>query len=95
METFTRKKPTEEFFVGEISMKHWVKNSLSTEIIGVADSNLVHKEDEYFVVKANCISSIMELALNCSADLPEDRINMKDVVAMLKNIKRKFLNNIE
>jgi len=95
MEVFTRRKPTDENFAGEMSMKQWVKSSLSNGISGVADSNLVHTEDEYFVVKANCISSIMQLALNCSAELPEDRLDMKDVVSMLKNIKRKFLDNTE
>ncbi|XVE68706.1 hypothetical protein DITRI_Ditri09bG0090600 [Diplodiscus trichospermus] len=95
MEVFTRKKPTYETFAGQMSMRHWVKMSLSNEIIGVADCSLVHKEDEYFVVKANCISSIMLLGLDCSSELPEDRPDMKDVVSKLKNIKRKFLNNIE
>ncbi|XP_022748484.1 LRR receptor-like serine/threonine-protein kinase EFR [Durio zibethinus] len=95
MEIFTRKRPTDESFAGEMSMRHWVKMSLSNGIIDVADSSLVHKEDEYFVVKVNCISSIMALALDCSSDLPENRINMKDVVSMLKNIKREFLKNME
>ena len=95
MEIFTRKRPTDEIFAGEMSMRHWVKMSVSNGIIGVADSNLMHKEDEYFVVKANCISSIMALALDCSSELPEDRKDMKNVVSILKSIKRKFLNNIE
>ncbi|XWS20750.1 hypothetical protein CRYUN_Cryun31cG0129300 [Craigia yunnanensis] len=95
MEIFTRKRPTDEIFSGEMSMRHWVKMSVYNGIIGVADSTLMQKEDEYFVVKANCISSIMVLALDCSSELPEDRIDMKDVVSTLKNIRRKFLNNIE
>ncbi|XVE68698.1 hypothetical protein DITRI_Ditri09bG0089700 [Diplodiscus trichospermus] len=95
MEVFTRKKPTDETFAGEMSMRHWVKMSLSNGIIGVADCSLVHKEDEFFVVKANCISSIITLGLECSSEFPEDRPNMKDVVSKLKNIKREFLNNIE
>ncbi|MBA0799739.1 hypothetical protein Gohar_010234, partial [Gossypium harknessii] len=95
METFTRKKPTNEFFVGEMSLKHWVKMLLSNGINGVGDSSIVQEEDEYFDVKANCISSIMELALNCSAELPENRMDMKNVVSKLKNIKRNFLSNID
>ncbi|GMI90201.1 hypothetical protein like AT3G47570 [Hibiscus trionum] len=94
METFTGKKPTDERFAGEMSMKHWVKMSVSDGINGVGDSSIVQEEDQYFVVKANCISSIMELALNCSAELPEDRMDMKNVASKLKNIKRNLLNNI-
>ncbi|XVF82909.1 hypothetical protein PTKIN_Ptkin16aG0088900 [Pterospermum kingtungense] len=77
-----------------MSMRHWVQTSLFDRIIGVADPTLVHSEDEYFVVKANCVSSITQLALNCSSHLPEDRIDMKDVVSSLKNIKRMFVDNI-
>lgn len=94
METFTRKKPTDKFFAGEMSMKHWVKTSLGNGIIGAGDSGLVQEDDKYFVVKANCISSIMKLALDCSAELPEDRTDMENVLSMLKNIKRKFLNDL-
>ncbi|XVF82882.1 hypothetical protein PTKIN_Ptkin16aG0086400 [Pterospermum kingtungense] len=63
METFTRKKPTDEIFSGDMSLKHWVERSFSNEIIGVADSSLVQKDDQYFVINANCISSIMGLGL--------------------------------
>ncbi|EOY17015.1 Leucine-rich repeat protein kinase family protein [Theobroma cacao] len=94
METFTRRKPTNEIFVGEMSMKHWVKESLSNGIIGVTDSSLLRNEENHFMVKANCIASIMGLALDCSAELPEERKDMKDVVCILKKIKIMYLNNI-
>ncbi|XP_039042006.1 receptor kinase-like protein Xa21 isoform X1 [Hibiscus syriacus] len=93
METFTRRKPTDEIFSGEMSIKHWVKMSLSSGI-NVGDSCMMQEEDEYFGVKSICISSIMELALDCSTDLPEDRMDMKNVVSKLNNIKRYLLNNI-
>ncbi|XVE68700.1 hypothetical protein DITRI_Ditri09bG0090000 [Diplodiscus trichospermus] len=95
MEIFTRKRSTDETFTGEMSIRHWVKMSQSNGIIGVADSNLVHEDDECLVVKADCISSIMALALKCSSELAEDRLDMKDFVYLLNNIKRKFSNNIK
>ncbi|XP_052883490.1 receptor kinase-like protein Xa21 [Gossypium arboreum] len=54
----------------------------------------VQEDDKYFVVKANCISSIMKLALDCSAEFPEDRTDMENVLSMLKNIRRKYLNDL-
>ncbi|XVE81035.1 hypothetical protein DITRI_Ditri15bG0030600 [Diplodiscus trichospermus] len=93
MEVFTRKKPTDEIFFEEMSIKQWVQKSLSNGIIGVVDSSLMHEDDKHCVTKANCLSSIMELALDCSAESPDDRIDMKLVVSMLKNIKRKLLNH--
>ncbi|XVF18711.1 hypothetical protein REPUB_Repub11eG0046300 [Reevesia pubescens] len=92
IETFTKKKPTDEIFTDAMSLRDWVQMSLSRGMMDIADANLLTREDEYFIVKANCISSIMDIALNCSAELPEERKDMKDVAATLKKIKRKFLN---
>ncbi|KAH1063607.1 hypothetical protein J1N35_028594 [Gossypium stocksii] len=95
IETFTKKKPTDNLFAEEVTIRHWMECSLPKGAIEIADADLLRKEDEYFVVKANCISAIMELALNCSVELPEDRKDMKDVVVELKKIKRRLLNNIK
>ncbi|XVF78746.1 hypothetical protein PTKIN_Ptkin14bG0160500 [Pterospermum kingtungense] len=95
IETFTRKKPTNGLFKEAMTMKHWVRSSVSKGMIDIADGELLRTEDEYFIVKANCISSILALALECSSELPEERKDMKDVVATLKKIKQNFLNKIE
>lgn len=95
METFTRKKPTDEMFVGEMSLKQWVKQSLPDSVTQVVDANLLRGEEEQFAAKKDCIISIMKLALECSADLPEERISMKDVLAALKKIKFKFKKDAE
>ncbi|PPD80010.1 hypothetical protein GOBAR_DD23068 [Gossypium barbadense] len=95
IETFTKKKPTDNLFAEEVTIRHWMECSLPKGAIEIADADLLRKEDEYFVVKANCISAIMELALNCSAELPEERKYMKDVVVELKKIKQRLLNNIQ
>ncbi|XP_017978407.1 PREDICTED: probable LRR receptor-like serine/threonine-protein kinase At3g47570 isoform X4 [Theobroma cacao] len=95
METFTRKKPTDEIFSGEMSLMDWVKRSLSNGTIDdVLDANLL-REEEHFIDKVNVLSSIMGLALECTAELPKERKNMKDVVAILKKIKSKFLKDVE
>ncbi|KAE8704683.1 CCHC-type integrase [Hibiscus syriacus] len=92
IETFTKKKPTDEMFAEEMTIRHWTKRSLSRGTIDIADVNLLRKYDKCFVVS---ISSILELALDCSAELPEERRDMKDVVTELKKIKQRFLNGIE
>ncbi|KAL4334637.1 hypothetical protein GQ457_07G015090 [Hibiscus cannabinus] len=95
METFTKKKPTDEMFTDEMTMRDWVERSLHEGIIEIADVDLLRRDDDYFVVKANCISFIMELALSCSTELSEERKDMKDVVVELKKIKQRFLNSIQ
>ncbi|XP_021830523.1 putative receptor-like protein kinase At3g47110 [Prunus avium] len=98
METFTRRKPTDEMFVGEMNIKQWITKSLLPDAIkdGVVDGNLLgtEQEDDDFVSKRDCLSSIMRLALACCAESPEERINMKEAVATLKKIRTKFLKDI-
>lgn len=93
LETFTRRKPVDDMFGGEVSMKSWVRDLLPEALDEVVDANLQSEEEEITTAKMNCISSIFELALNCSADLPEVRGNMKDILAMLQTIRNKFLKN--
>ncbi|KAL0399731.1 UNVERIFIED_CONTAM: putative LRR receptor-like serine/threonine-protein kinase [Sesamum radiatum] len=89
IETFTRKKPTNEMFSAELTMKSWVCESYPDSIMQIVDANLLDaniRED----VRANfqrCFTLIMGLALECTTDLPEERPNMKDVAVRLKKIK--------
>ena len=93
METFTRKNPTDEMFAGEMSLKGWVRRSLPYSVIEVIDSNLLKRGEENFDAKLDCMLSIMKLSMACSAEAPEERSNMRDVVTTLKNIKLKFLKD--
>ncbi|KAJ0104779.1 hypothetical protein Patl1_19211 [Pistacia atlantica] len=78
METFTRKKPTDEMFGGETSLKNWVEISLPHAVTEVVDVNLL-QEEQGFGAKKNVCQAIMELATDCSKESPEQRITMKDV----------------
>ncbi|XP_044476886.1 putative receptor-like protein kinase At3g47110 [Mangifera indica] len=93
METFTRKKPTDEMFVEEMSLKNLVETSLPNAVIEVMDGNLLREEDG-FAAKVNCMLSIMNLALNCTIESSEQRINMKEALAKLKKIKLQFQQDV-
>ncbi|XP_059666249.1 probable LRR receptor-like serine/threonine-protein kinase At3g47570 isoform X1 [Cornus florida] len=91
METFTRIKPTDDMFVRDLSLKLWVSESLPNAIIQVIDPNLLIPEEGQINAKVLCVSSIMEVALNCCAEQPQERINMEEALVTLKRIKHKFL----
>ncbi|XP_050140645.1 putative receptor-like protein kinase At3g47110 [Malus sylvestris] len=96
METFTKRKPTYEMFVGEMDLKHWIADSLFPDVaIGeVVDADILGaEEDGDFVSRRDCLSSVMRLALACSAALPGQRINMKDAAITLTKIKTKYLKD--
>ncbi|KAL7243526.1 hypothetical protein ACSBR1_015844 [Camellia fascicularis] len=95
METFTMKKPTDEMFAGELSLKNWVNESLTCAVSKVIQVDILGKDDEHYNVKEHCIKSIMQLAISWCADSPGERLDIKDVLSTLEKIKVEFLTNTQ
>ncbi|KAL8510831.1 hypothetical protein ACS0TY_017589 [Phlomoides rotata] len=87
MELSLRRKPTDEMFSGELTMKRWVLESFPDKVMEIVDADLVNMDDESRDTHGNCLVSIVGLALECTADLPQDRPNMTDVLARISKIK--------
>ncbi|KAL3820090.1 hypothetical protein ACJIZ3_005995 [Penstemon smallii] len=88
METFTRKKPTDEMFQGQLTLRSWVFGSLPNGIAKIVDVDLLNVDTENTRGKHEMLlTQIIELALECTTDSLEERLNMKDVLVRLKNIK--------
>ncbi|XP_027063249.2 uncharacterized protein [Coffea arabica] len=90
IETFSRMKPSDEMFSGDLSLRSWVEDCLP-DALQVVDANLIRPEDEHFTHKLKCVLLIMNLALNCCRESLGERMNMKDVLANLKKIKQQLL----
>ncbi|KAK2989030.1 hypothetical protein RJ640_027941 [Escallonia rubra] len=91
MEMFTRKKPTDEMFTRQMTLKCWVKESLPSAVIQVLDKSLLRQGSENSLAEVDCVSSVLKLALDCAAESPKQRITMKDVLATLKKIRGLYL----
>ncbi|XP_070031377.1 probable LRR receptor-like serine/threonine-protein kinase At3g47570 [Nicotiana tomentosiformis] len=89
LETFTKKKPNDEMF-GDLNLRSFVHNSLPDELNKIIDANLLTLDEENLSQKLQCVSAIMELAMNCTANIAAERMNMTNVVAALKKIKQKL-----
>ncbi|WMV32107.1 hypothetical protein MTR67_025492 [Solanum verrucosum] len=94
METFTRMRPTDEIFTGDLSIQLWVSNSFPSGIHKVVDSNLIESGDKQIDAKMQCLSSIMELALSCTLVTPDARISMEDALLTLKKIRLRFVGSL-
>ncbi|KAK2984095.1 hypothetical protein RJ640_017714 [Escallonia rubra] len=93
LETFTRKKPTDEMFTEQLSLRQWVKASLP-EVMAVVDIGLITSEDGGDITATDDnLLAIMELGLECSQDLPKERMNIKEVVLKLNKIKLQWVNS--
>ena len=92
LEMLTRKKPTDDMFVGELSLRQWVKASIPYKIMDVIDGNLLRTEQGQDAIAAQGdVLAIMELGLECSRALPAKRIDIKDVIIKLNKIKLQML----
>ncbi|XP_027096840.2 uncharacterized protein [Coffea arabica] len=94
METFTKRKPKDELFTEELSLRRWVQDCLPDSVIQVIDVDLLHPEDGLVQKKINCISSVLQLGLSCTTDAPKERIYMKEVLRALQKIKLQFIKDI-
>lgn len=94
METFTRKSPVDDLFVGDFTLKRWICQSFPDRLVDVVDINLFSLDKENFTSKERCFKSIMELALECTNDLAEERIRMEDITLRLKKILTQFQQNV-
>ncbi|KAL3638683.1 hypothetical protein CASFOL_016590 [Castilleja foliolosa] len=70
LEMFTRKRPTDDMFSTEMSLKEWVRENGATEVI-VAPGLLLSREDQHFSAHEQCVSSVFDLAMKCLAFLLE------------------------
>ncbi|XP_060177711.1 probable LRR receptor-like serine/threonine-protein kinase At3g47570 [Lycium barbarum] len=93
METFTRMRPSDDIFTGELNIQRWVSDSFPSEIHKVVDSNLVQPRDEQIDAKMQCLISVMELALSCTLVIPYARISMKDALSTLKKIRLQLVSS--
>ncbi|KAL7193783.1 hypothetical protein ACSBR2_025416 [Camellia fascicularis] len=94
LETFTRKKPTDEMFTEEMSLRQWVSTSLPDEVMEVVDSGLLRTQNagDMVATQSNLIA-ILELGLECCRELVAERIQIKEVLGKLNKIKRQLLQN--
>ncbi|KAL8510878.1 hypothetical protein ACS0TY_017626 [Phlomoides rotata] len=93
MEVFSRRKPTDEMFSGELTMRRWVSESFPNSAMQIIDHDLLNMADESNRARhESCLTSTIELALECSADLAEARPNMKDVLVRISKIKADLSN---
>ena len=92
LEIITRKKPTDEIFVGELGMRQWIASLCDR--MEVVDNGLLRIEDGRDVTALQTIlSSILELGLRCSEEFPNGRLDIRDVVAKVNKIKLTLLGN--
>ncbi|PRQ37486.1 putative protein kinase RLK-Pelle-LRR-XII-1 family [Rosa chinensis] len=88
LEIMARKKPTDEMFAGEVTLRQWINVSIPDNVLEVVDAGLLSiEEGRDMNATESILVSILEIGLTCSEEVAEDRMDIKDVVPKLKKIK--------
>ncbi|KAF3777804.1 putative LRR receptor-like serine/threonine-protein kinase [Nymphaea thermarum] len=90
LEVFTRRKPTDEQFVGDFSLRQWVAEAFPVAISNVIDSHLLNESNttptERSAAMNELLVMIMEIGLSCSSVSPNERMDMKEVDKLQPNL---------
>ncbi|XWS19169.1 hypothetical protein CRYUN_Cryun32bG0108900 [Craigia yunnanensis] len=92
LEMVTRKRPTDDMFVGGLSLHRWVKSHYHGRVEKVVDSSLIRAlRDQSPDVKRTwevSIRELIELGILCTQETPSTRPTMLDAADDLDRLKR-------
>jgi serine/threonine protein kinase len=87
LEVLTGRKPTDAMFVGELTLRRWVHQLFPSELIHVMDTRLLHGSSSTRDLHDSFLVPMIEIGLQCTNEIPSERITMSDVVLSLKKIQ--------
>ncbi|WCJ28084.1 Leucine-rich repeat protein kinase family protein [Euphorbia peplus] len=98
LEMFTGKRPTDEMFIGDLTLYNYVSMALPGHVMDVVDPILLVQEDDEgnedeIQEKTNlkeCLISVMNIGISCCSRLPENRLGMDSVVNRLHHVRDSF-----
>ncbi|XP_038708753.1 probable LRR receptor-like serine/threonine-protein kinase At3g47570 [Tripterygium wilfordii] len=95
LEIVTGKRPTDEMFEGEVSLRQWISASFPNALLDVVDHVLKPNANNTrdFDMVQGLLFSFLEMGLECSREIPEERMDVKDVVAKLTQMKLKIVRS--
>lgn len=102
LEMFTGKSPTQESFLGELTLVQWVQSAFPDNIQQVVDPELLlptgdvqqegHPTSEQ--MQQECLIAVFGVALSCTIASPDRRISSRTALSQLKTAA-KALDNVK
>ncbi|XP_055808118.1 probable LRR receptor-like serine/threonine-protein kinase At3g47570 [Solanum dulcamara] len=97
LELFICKRPTDAIFNESINIHKYVSMSLPEHVMEIVDPSLLLAEEEQNINQdqarrvEECLLSVLEIGLRCSASSPRDRAPIDTILSMLQAIQESFL----
>ena len=89
-EMISGKRPTNEIFGGDFTLRSCVRSALPEQVLDVADESVLHNGLRIGFPIAECLTKVLEVGLGCSEESPANRLEMSEVVKELISIKERF-----
>lgn len=104
LEMFTGKRPTDDKFMEEgINLHNFVKMAIPDQVFEVIDKTILENEEALQVQDYSdeihqpelesqvqeTLVSIMRVGVQCSVELPKQRMPLRDVIMELEELRRK------
>ncbi|KAF2615942.1 hypothetical protein F2Q70_00007803 [Brassica cretica] len=89
-EMFSGKRPTDEMFGGDFTLRNCVRSALPEQVLDMADESVLHNGLRIGFPVAECLTKVLEVGLGCSEESPANRLGMNEVVKELISIKERF-----
>ncbi|KAG5244504.1 LRR receptor serine/threonine-protein kinase [Salix suchowensis] len=96
LEMFTGKRPTDEIFKDSLNLHTYVKAAFPKQVREILDAVLVQEiegETGGHSQVQDCVVSVFEVGIACSAALPCERMDISEVTVELLAIKEKLLRS--
>ncbi|PON63024.1 Mitogen-activated protein kinase kinase kinase [Parasponia andersonii] len=104
LEMFTGRRPTNEIFKDDMNLHNFVKMALMPggNVVEIVDQSLLQEKMENIEEvnsqstssrgkEIECLTSLLQVGIACSAYSPRDRKNMTEIVLVLFSIRVKYL----
>ncbi|XP_077212795.1 uncharacterized protein LOC143847891 [Tasmannia lanceolata] len=95
LEMFTGKRPTDDMFHNNLSLHQFAKMALPERVMEIIDPQLllgeIDNEGNNSYISRECLVSLVRIGVSCSVESPFKRMDMRDVVLALNEIKDLYL----
>ncbi|CAM0942615.1 unnamed protein product [Alopecurus aequalis] len=90
LEMLTGKRPTDPTFENGLNIVNFVEGSFPEQILQVTDASLLEEHQSNKIAESDfsrCLRSLLEVALSCTRQDPNERMNTREAAARVRAIK--------